>query len=219
MIIRQTLGSLAFLCTIGACGGAATAQVTPKPEVFFDNFGPGNSYSTTSGFPFGAFGAGQVAHAMAFTADNPYLLTAGEFGIGLIVPGPSTFEITVHADDGDGLPGAVLEEVTVSEQLGSFSSINELVGVEFAGTTLLDAGEQYWISMSSDAPTLFGWNQNNIGDLGPHAVLVDDGDWKLEDEADQRGAFRLYGTPVPAPGAIGLLGAFAYAARRRRKVA
>ena len=154
---------------------------------------------------------------MAFTSTNSYLLTTGDFGVSLSSgQNPSTFEITVHADAG-GLPGAVLEQVTMIETLGPFGLLNPPVDVTFAGTTLLNAGQQYWISMSAGTFTSATWNSNSIGDLGPRAFTSNGGPWTLASPGT-RGAFRLQGTLVPAPGAIGLLSVFACVLNRRRRI-
>lgn len=212
MILKQTLGApgaLALVCAMGAVGSA-------RGDVLYDNFGAGNSYQATSGYGFGG-SAPNFGQAMAFTANNSYLLTGGDFGVSLSSGlNPSTFQITVHADE-SGLPGAVLEQVTVMSQLGPFGLQNPPVVVNFLGTTLLNAGDQYWISMSAGAFTSAVWNGNNTGDVGPRAFRLNGGPWTLA-TTGARGAFRLNGTLVPSPGAIGLLGLFACAARGRRRV-
>ena len=208
MIIKQTLGALALLCAIAR---------PARGDVLFNNFGPSNSYQVTAGYGFGG-SSPNFEQAMAFTANNSYLLTGGDFGVSLSFGlNPSTFEITVHTDEG-GLPGAVLEEVTVNTNLGPFGLQNPPVVVSFLGTTLLNAGEQYWISMSAGEFPQAVWNRNNTGDLGPRAFAMNGGPWTLFSNTDTRGAFRLHGTLVPAPGAIGLLGLFACARRGRRRV-
>src|SRR4029079_14907121 len=104
------------------------------------------------------------------------------------------FAITVHADEG-GLPGEVLVQVTATDELLPFGLINPPVAGAFAGTTVLNGGEQYWISMSAGTSTQAVWNANDTGDLGPRAFAQNGGPWSLA-SLGERGAFRLHGTAV-----------------------
>src|SRR5262245_60602021 len=171
MILKQTLGGVALLWVmagaIGASGGSASA------DTLFNNFGPGNTYQTTSGVGFGGSNP-HFEQAMGFTVNNSYLLTGGDFGISLSGGQNAPFQIRVHAD-ASGLPGAILEQVTVTTPLGSFGLLNPPVSVQFAGTTVLSAGTQYWISMDAGPITQAVWNHNSTGDLGPRAFAVNSG--------------------------------------------
>lgn len=215
MFLKQRLGALTLLCTIAISGRPAHG------DVLYDNYGPGNSYSIGSGWAFGGpFSGVHFDTAMAFTASNPYLLTAGEFAVSaaydLGSPRPSTFSIIIRADE-DGLPGAVLEDVTLTQQLGPSGVFSPPVMVNFAGTTLLNAGVQYWIHMSANEPHRLVWKANNTGDLGLRAFQVNGGPWNAGNGNEAIGAFRLHGTLVPGPSVIGLLGVCACAGRRRRR--
>ena len=217
MLLKPTLrgaGALTVLCTIAISGRSA------QGDVFYDNFGPGNSYSRGSGYAFGGpFSGAHFDTAMAFTAANPYLLTAGEFALSaaydLGSPIPSSLTISIRADAA-GLPGAVLEEVTITQQLGASGVFSPPVMVNFAGTTLLSAGAQYWIHMSADEPHRLIWKSNNTGDFGLRAFQIDGGPWTAGNGNEALGAFRLHGTLVPGPGVIALLGVCGCTPRRRR---
>ena len=215
MFLKQRLGVLTVLCSIAISGRHA------QGDVFYDNYGPGNSYSLGSGYAFGGPFAGiHFDTAMAFTATNPHLLTAGEFAVSaaydLGSPSPSTFSIVIRADAA-GLPGAVLEEVTVTQQLGASGVFSLPVMVDFAGTTLLSAGVQYWIHMSADEPHRLVWKANNTGDFGLRAFQVDGGPWSAGGGNDALGAFRLHGTLVPGPGVFAMLGVAVCAGLKRRR--
>jgi hypothetical protein len=207
MVFKQTLGAVAILCAI---------ETSATGAVFYDNFGPGNTYQTSSGYGFGGSDP-NFKQAMAFTPNDSCVLTAGDFGISLSFgQNPSTFSITVHADAG-GLPGTVLEQKTVVTNLGPFGLQNSPVAVNFAGTTALNAGAQYWISMSATGFNSFTWNGNNTGDIGLRAFQSNNGTWIAASGNEAIGAFRLHGTIVPAPAVIALLGLALCAPRRRRR--
>ena len=214
MILKQTLGglrALALLCAIEACGGAATG------DVLFNNFGPGNTYDVDN-----AWGTpstpNQFERAMAFTVSDDYFLTMGEFGVAMSGGNPflpNIVHIGVLADNA-GVPGEMLEQVTLLNQMGIFGLFNPPLVANFSGSVLLSEGERYWMSVHTDAPTSVSWNLNSIGDQGLTALRIDGNPWTAA--IGVRGVFRVHGTPVPAPGAIALLGLFACASRRRRRI-
>lgn len=204
------------LCAL-ACGGACQA------DVLFSNFGPNDSYlgntgwSLANGGPFGA----HLEDAVSFIVGGPnHYFTQAEFGIGLLF-GPNILHISLHADGG-GVPGAVLETVTVVDGMGPLgtdpNSYNPPVVATFSGTTELHASELYWLSVSTDTSTdsWAAWNYNIVGDLGLRAWRQNGGPWNPF-TGDPRGVFRVHGTPVPGPGAIAMLAFGALAIRRRRR--
>jgi hypothetical protein len=216
MFLMQRLGAVTFSCTIVVGGAAAISGGHARGDVFYDNFGPGNSYQNSSGYGFGGSNP-NFQQAMRFTSSGDYLLTGGEFGVSLSFgQNPSTFQITLH-EDGGGLPGAVLEQVNVQVNLGPFGLPNPPVVVNFSGEALLSAGAQYWISMSASGFNDYVWNRNNTGDIGLRAFASNGGPWNAANGNEAIGAFRLEGTLVPGPSVIALLGVCACAPRRRRR--
>ena len=209
MLVNRIQNALSLFCMLAISGSAAG-------DVFYDNFGPNDTYQTSSGYGFGGTNP-NFQQAMRFTVSGNYLLTTGDFGISLSIgSNPSVFDIRVHADGG-GLPGAVLEQVTMHDNLGPFGLFNPPVSVNFAGTTLLSAGQQYWISMSATGFNDYVWNANNTGDIGLRAFASNGGSWNPANGNEAIGVFRLNGTLVPAPGALGFLAACMCAPRRRRR--
>ena len=78
------------------------------------------------------------------------------------------------------------------------------VVANFGGTTVLQGGASYWISLSSDTSvpnSWIAWNYNSTGDVGTRAHRTDGGPWQVFSGTDPRGAFRINGTPVPEPAA------------------
>ena len=83
-----------------------------------------------------------------------------------------------------------------------------------------DAGTHYWMSVQGYFDNSLEWEWLSwIASTEQHLSLATwtaDGTWEtLEAETDF--AFKLYGTPVPGPGALALLGVAALARRRWRR--
>ena len=79
------------------------------------------------------------------------------------------------------------------------------------------AGDRYWISIQAYVESggeWFGWMSSTTQQLSSFASTVT-GPWDIHDEPVDM-AFKLYGTPVPGPGALALLGVAALVRRRRR---
>ncbi len=204
---------------------AALAMTTAaSADVVFNNFGPGDTYTTGQGWTI-SDGApintdNDQGDAFTVTGGN-FLLTSIEIALGYVT-GTNRAFISLYNDD-DGMPGAILETATV-ENMGPFGNQNDPEVALFTGTTALLEGEQYWVIASSDNNSWLAWNLNSIGDTGPHAFRANGGPWNISDgapfegppgAAGTRGAFRVNG--VPGPGAIALLGLAGLCGRRRRR--
>ncbi len=204
-------------CTLIAVSAIALSLTTASlGDVLFDNFGFGDSYDTRAGYTLseGAPINFDWDHGDAFTiGSGDFFLDSIDLAIGLLV-GQNRVFVDVYTTVG-GLPGVVIDSAVVDGQMGPFGNANPPIVALFAGSTILQDGEQYFVIASTDRDSLAAWNWNILGDIGPHAFRQDLGDWSVNN--DTRGAFRVNGTLVPAPGVLALLGVAGLAARRRRR--
>ncbi len=202
----------------------ALAPSCARADVLFDNFAPGNTYLGNAGWTLINGGPLQahVEDAAVFSViGGSFYLTSLDLAVGHLF-GPNVLHVYIHADAG-GLPGAVLEQTTVIDQMPTMSTSPTLcpppVHVPLAGTTLLTPGVSYWIHLSTDTTTdsWAAWNENTTGDIGLRADRWDGGPWTPH-TGHPRGTFRVFGDVVPAPGAapITALGLGLLATRRRR---
>ncbi|MCH8151522.1 MAG: hypothetical protein IH830_04010 [Planctomycetes bacterium] len=99
--------------------------------------------------------------------------------------------------------------------MGTFGQDNPPIVALFGGSTVLQDGQQYFVTASINDGSA-AWNWNNQLDFSPHVQRVDLGDWTLIEDF-LSGAFRVNGTLVPVPGVLALLGVAGLAARRRRR--
>ena len=199
---------------IGACALAAASSA----DILYDNFGPGDTYTTNVGWT--------ISDGDPIGTDNdqgdPITLNAlgADFFLDSVtapiqyVTGVNRIDLTVYDDNG-GEPGTPLETASLGD-LPGFGSGDPPTTWVFSGTTVLQSGETYWFIASSDKNgSWLAWALNSTGDVGPHAFRADGGPWQISDNT--RGAFRVEGTVVPAPAALALLGVAGLAARRRRR--
>lgn len=185
-------------------------------DVIFNNFGAGNSYNTGSGWTLSDGAPINVDwdQGDAFTVNGgDYFLTHIDLAIGLVL-GQNRIFIDVYTSVG-GLPGVVIDSAVIEDQMGTFGSNNAPIVALFDGSTVLHSGVQYFITASTDTNTWAAWNLNSINDTGLHAFRQNLGDWDANNNT--RGAFRVKGDLVPAPGVLALLGMAGLVARRRRR--
>ena len=138
--------------------GSTTAVAT----VIYDNFGPGDSFNTLSGYVI----ADGSTPGFNFFAEDTGFVTSIDFGMaifGVGVDDPQTinFSLFTHAD---GNIGTLLEafSVTVSHPAGDPATSTG----DLTGTTLLSSGQQYWLVGSSPGGVGVRWLWNNQGDTG-----------------------------------------------------
>lgn len=200
----------------------ATVATHAHATVLYSNFGDGDTYSLDTGATISAGGplGGQVNEAaVAFTVTGgDYYFNAADVAV-LHSWGPDLVNLHLHADDG-GIPGQVLESTTASGVTPPFEWAPPLTGT-FSGTTVLQEGQQYWLSMSpEDTDVLLSWANNVVGDFGLRAWQADGGGWNPfvgdPNFDEQRSTFRIHGTLVPAPGALALLALGGMVRGRRR---
>ncbi len=201
---------------------AFTSAVTAN-EVLFDNFGPGDTYSLDSGALLGyggpTFGETHEAATSFIVSGGDFYLNTAEFAI-LHNWGPDLVYADILADDGD-TPGSILDSTSASGVTSPFVWAEPMTAT-FSGTIVLEEGKKYWLALRSEQEDAsLGW-ASSLSDWGERAWRVDGGPWNTYTSSgppldDQRSAFRITGTIVPAPGALALLGLAGLSATRRRR--
>jgi len=188
-------------------------------DVLFNTFGPGDSYQTaigwTIGLPPGTPDNFAQGNQFSFTGLQSYRLDSIELAVGLVA---GTNQVNVSLmNDAAGLPAAVLEAFSFTDQMGPFGSNNPpLVGTSVAHP-LLAPGMNYWLIASASNDTWAAWNLSSLGGAGQLARSTNGGEWSTSE--NPFAAFRINGTLVPVPGAVllGVLGlGFAGGLLRRR---
>jgi hypothetical protein len=199
-LIKSTLNlGLAALMLTGASAAEAVA--------IFSNFGASHSYDTSAGLPVGnAFTGDNYAQAAAFTPSANARM--GSLLIALSDVFGQTDPITVAlTQTSGGIPGPVVESFTIAgNTLGPLGNNNVPILLTSLLHPLLNAGTQYWITVSTSFNNAVAWNFNNTGDLDHdvEAQSLDGGStWALP-FGNTRGAFEV--ASVPEPDSLALLG-------------
>jgi len=188
----------ALLTLIGSTGLVvpALAQV-----VVFNSFGPGNTYG--SGIVWGVSGAsvsgGYRGQAEFFTpAASGYLSSILLATYHVSGSGFSNFYIA--QDNGNGIPGAILESFT--DVLNANSGLLTLTSTV---RPLLQAGTEYWLCDEPAAANSYNaWYQNNQGYAPGFAFERSEWNWSAFWGAENSGVFKVSVTPVPEPSIKGV---------------
>jgi hypothetical protein len=149
-----------------ALGLGLVCAASARADVVFNDFGPGDAYNTLGGLPVGGSsgGFGQLDISGAtFTAASTGTLSE------IDVPffnqsGPGIFNLELHADDGTGKVGALLESF---ENIGPATASQTIFSIVSTLHPLLTAGDAYWlVATPADPTTAVFWNNNSIGATG-----------------------------------------------------
>jgi len=198
MLRRITTLFAAVFCVLFVC-----ATSTQASTIVYSNLGPGDSYSTGTGWtvsgPSVFFGT-QFEQGSPFTSGSTVSLGTIELALSN-VQGTNTIDIWLMSDS-SGAPDAIMESWTATN-LGPFGSNNPLVVLNSVLMPTLVAGTQYWVVASVGGDTWDVFNWNDTGATG-HALRVDGGAWSVD--SDTAGAFRVTATAVPEPATLTLLG-------------
>ena len=128
-----------------------------KADVIYDNFGPGDSYSTTSAFSVGRIGTtlGLEIGIVLPTFNDNYLLDSIDVAISQSQGTGHRFSL--YSVSG-GLPDTLIESVLLS----SLPSSLEVVSVDFSGTSLLQSNQNYAIvgHTIDDGVSRFIWGRS-----------------------------------------------------------
>jgi hypothetical protein len=95
-------------CRLSAAAGMLLFIGTAGAATIYNNFGPGNAYSTSLGWAVSGStsGVGAITPAMAFTPSGTYTLTQIDVAITFLA-GTNSTSLTLNSDS-SGVPGGVL---------------------------------------------------------------------------------------------------------------
>jgi hypothetical protein len=171
-----------------------------RADVIFSDFGPGNTYDTTS-YSY-VDGQKRLTGAMQFTSGGNYSVTDIHLALGIL---PSGFP---HADgnvivslwtDAGGALGSQLGSWTVVATTDA-SSGGSVIGVTGISGVLLSS-QSYWLEASpadlfpADPVTFVAWFANSTGVTGNLCLTGNCFSGRLN-------AFDVIGTPAAVPGPI-----------------
>jgi len=172
----------------------------------FSTLPAGDTYNTSSGWKLGWWPDDgkhyDEAQPFSLGGTTPYHLDTIELAVGLII---GTNELNVWLmSDVAGEPGAPIESVNLVGAMGVDGQANPLLVANSSIHPVLSPGTDYWVvaSVPSDTTALWKWSLPYVP--GPCGYRYGTGPW-IVGETDRRPAFRVSGSPIPAPGAI-LLG-------------
>lgn len=187
-----------FKLAVLMCSLAASAAHAAD---FFNNFGPGNSFTdgglVLQGPSVGTIG--KIDQANAFTTDgNGYLLDSVSLGVfadtGPTIVSTDGLKIQIATDAG-GLPGGVL----ASADIPNIPATGKQIVTAAFSPVALAPNTTYWVIANSQGGFSGSWDTNDIGDLGPTAGRANDGAWDLHGVNETRFAMELSGRVIPAP--------------------
>lgn len=175
--------------------------------IIFSNFGPGIMYGPdgvgTGLAPGDPAGANRSSGTGFTVTGQSYRLTDINLPLGLI-SGTNAVKVAITADN-VGSPGGVLESFLLTSVAPPQSPLS-LILIPSAIHPLLNAGTQYWITVSGGAPNTFAlWALTLSGITGPAAARLFPNDpWSVN--INRTGAVQVIGDPVvPEPGTILLI--------------
>jgi len=163
--------------------------------VITSTFGPGDSYN--GGISWSVIATQDIAMPFTVTGGSNYTFTSVELALSAA---SGDLNILLLSDSA-GLPGGVIESMTVTDPSGITTATSAIFPTLVAGTT-------YWIATQYvSGGYVGGWNWNDQGLSGPLAFSGNSGaSWFSNDGTFP--AFRVNGdtAAVPEPGSLTLLG-------------
>jgi len=171
----------------------------------FSTLGPGDTYDTSSGYTIGRSGyAYDKGNQFSFTGPSPYFLDTIELAASR-VGGTNELEVWLMSDAA-GKPGAIMEAFAFVDALGPFGQDNALLVGNSVAHPILKPGTNYWLIASApNSDTWAAFNNSSPEVFGTRASRQGTGSWDVRTDTPMA-AFRVEGTPIPAPGALVLGG-------------
>ncbi|MBE0565672.1 MAG: hypothetical protein IH621_06945 [Krumholzibacteria bacterium] len=179
----------------------ALTVAAANADVLFDNFGPGDTFSTTSGHTIGGFIDQHKAVGLTIPAGEPVVLNS------VTVPvfqnyggagGPWGFIRAYVYPDEFGVPSRYPLEFVAhpSTQAG-----NVVITIPFSGTTILEPGATYWFALNNATTEEFFWrNSTPSARTLPFAMMFgDDGAWSDMTGVYNDPAIRVEVSPAGVP--------------------
>ncbi|HVV00988.1 MAG TPA: hypothetical protein VHH88_06470 [Verrucomicrobiae bacterium] len=175
------------------------ATLGAPAEVAFSNFGPGDSFNTSTGYTETGLAPGQSV-GEGFTP-----LVGGTLDVIIIAISHISGANDVHlylSDGSQGTPGPVLESWVVPN-LPQGGILDAPIVIESTAQPLLTPGNLYYIYSAEPGDQQDMWNLNSISEQG--TFIVSQGGSQYYTGTHTQGAFRVEVTPVPEPPSAGLL--------------
>jgi hypothetical protein len=198
---RQLGPVLAVLAVLAGAGGTARAGV------IFSSFGPGDSHETHNTYvesgPNTFLGINRSAFSFGVGGATDFLFDGARLALAKF-NGTNEITLRLYADAG-GHPGAVLESISLSNQLTP--APGSVVTFASSSRPLLEHGQTYWVLPLASTDTFVGWLFNDQKLIGPEAISHDlePTTWVIN-ASEALPAFDVSGSPVPEPASLALLG-------------
>jgi len=220
----KTLTNIAAMRRLATLAALFGAGLGANAATIANTFGPGDSFSSTSGLAIGknppSIGNSPVNNlGGSFTVTgSDYTFTGAEAALQYL-GGVNTVTLGIRSD-ASGLRGALLEAFTVTNIPSA--SPGAIVSFNASAPLTLFAGTTYWLTSEEDGNTAAGWR---VSGTSSTAVRLDQGAWTPRSASL---AFRIDGDPIstagptaPEPGTLPLFalaaaGMFFYVSRRRK---